>query len=530
MSKSNYKITRNEYSTKPKTLLNYRIAGRPVFDKRDMRVEKVDSNTFIVTGEIPREAVTAQGVEYEIEATDKHNVSSSIPSNGVYAVRVRVPAGVSHTLPGGEEKSSYHLFSVPLDLENKSASAAFRELGAYDILKWRFHELTTDTTRGTYSYLEYPNTDSLRPGKAFWLITRKSSLINTGTGTTVQTAERYPIALQRGWNFIGDPFNFEAIVKDTATSAAALSFYAYAFGKGWSDAQSANEVVLQPFSGYAVYAPTTRTLFIDPHRFGEGEPLPKPEQDKAEKLWAIRILASCREAHDRNNLAAIARGALPANDAADHPEPPVIGEYVSVYFPHREWNTLAKTYCIDARPEPSEGEVWDFEVKTNIRDKVNLSFEGIASVPSEFEVWLVDETLQITQNLREGPTYSVAGSKHPKALKLVVGKREFIAEQLAEINLVPATFELSQNFPNPFNPVTTIRYGLPQAERVSLKIYNLLGEEVAALVNDEHKAAGYHVAIWDGRGKNGNVAASGVYVYRIRAGSFVRMRKLALIK
>jgi len=113
---------------------------------------------------------------------------------------------------------------------------------------------------------------------------------------------------------------------------------------------------------------------------------------------------------------------------------------------------------------------------------------------------------------------------------LVVGKREFIAQQFAEINLVPAMYELSQNFPNPFNPVTTIRYGLPQAERVSLKIYNLLGEEVATLVNDEHKAPGYHVAIWDGRGKNGNVAASGVYVYRMRAGNFSIAKKLVLAK
>ncbi len=517
-------------STKPATLLNYRIAGRPIFEKRAMQIEKIADTTFSVTGEIPREAVTSQGVEYKIEATDIHAVPASNPSKGFYSVRVRVAAGVSHTLAGGEGEESYHLFSVPLDLDNKSPNAVFRELGAYDVLKWRFYELATDTVSGTYSYREYPNTDSLRPGKAYWLITRKSSVINTGAGTTIRTSERYPIALQRGWNFVGNPFNFEAIAEDTAVNDSALSFYAYAFGKDWSDPQPDSAIVLQPFSGYAVYAPTLRTLFINPHRFGGGTLLAKQELNEAERLWSIRIVAQCQRAQDRNNVAVIAKQASQAWDGGDHPEPPVIGEYISVYFPHREWNTLAKTYCIDARPEPSEGEVWDFEVKTNIRDKVNLSFEGIAGVPSEFEVWFVDEALQITQNLREQGQYAVAGTEHPKALKLVVGKREFISQQLAEINLVPATYELSQNFPNPFNPVTTIRYGLPQAERVSLKIYNLLGEEVVTLVNDEQKAAGYHVAIWEGKDKRGVYVVSGLYAYLMRAGRFVMAKKLVLIK
>jgi hypothetical protein len=218
-------------------------------------------------------------------------------------------------------------------------------------------------------------------------------------------------------------------------------------------------------------------------------------------------------------------------DEMDQPEPPVIGEYVSVYFPHRNWEALAKFYCVDARPESKNGEIWELEIKTNIRDKITLSFSGLASVPEEFEVWLIDEAVPLAQNLREIDDYSIAGlgPGHPKRLKLVAGKNNFIALNLAGLPLMPKSYELSQNFPNPFNPATTIRFGLPKTERVTLKVYTLLGEELVTLV-DEQKAAGYHVAIWDGRNQAGNVVVSGVYIYRLRAGNVVVTKKMALVR
>jgi len=112
----------------------------------------------------------------------------------------------------------------------------------------------------------------------------------------------------------------------------------------------------------------------------------------------------------------------------------------------------------------------------------------------------------------------------------VVGDQDFIAGKLSEIKIIPASYELSQNFPNPFNPATTIRYGLPKAERVTLKVFNLLGEEVVTLIADESKEAGYHTAIWNGRNQTGQSVASGVYIYRLRAGRLVMTKKMALVQ
>lgn len=89
---------------------------------------------------------------------------------------------------------------------------------------------------------------------------------------------------------------------------------------------------------------------------------------------------------------------------------------------------------------------------------------------------------------------------------------------------IPATFSLSQNYPNPFNPTTTIRYSISKASVVSLRIYNILGQEVATLVN-WHQTAGNYTATFDA-----SRFASGVYLYRLNAGSFNQVRKMLLLK
>ncbi|MBC7186784.1 MAG: Ig-like domain-containing protein [Calditrichaeota bacterium] len=94
---------------------------------------------------------------------------------------------------------------------------------------------------------------------------------------------------------------------------------------------------------------------------------------------------------------------------------------------------------------------------------------------------------------------------------------------------VPAKYALSQNYPNPFNPVTTIRYELPAAGRVTVKVYNIYGQLVRTLV-DEQVAAGYHTLLWDGRDEYGQAVSSGVYYYRMVSGTFVETRKMALLR
>ncbi len=93
-----------------------------------------------------------------------------------------------------------------------------------------------------------------------------------------------------------------------------------------------------------------------------------------------------------------------------------------------------------------------------------------------------------------------------------------------ENNNIPATYALSQNYPNPFNPSTIINYSIPKAQMVTLKVYNILGQEVATLVNQEQTAGNYNVTF------DASKLTSGVYFYSIKTGNFTSVKKMMLLK
>ena len=90
--------------------------------------------------------------------------------------------------------------------------------------------------------------------------------------------------------------------------------------------------------------------------------------------------------------------------------------------------------------------------------------------------------------------------------------------------VIPKVLSLKQNYPNPFNSITTLEYSLPNSGNISLIIYNLLGEEVARLV-DRQMPSGDHTANW-----NASNLPSGIYFFRLQASDFVQTRKMLLLK
>ena len=118
-----------------------------------------------------------------------------------------------------------------------------------------------------------------------------------------------------------------------------------------------------------------------------------------------------------------------------------------------------------------------------------------------------------------------------------VGKYGFIASyknsytkvEEDHIRSIPTNFSLYQNYPNPFNPTTEIRFTIPALTHVSLKIFNLMGQEIATLM-DAQKTAGTHAISWDGKNRDGHAVSSGVYIYRLKTDNFNKAMKMLLIR
>ena len=91
-------------------------------------------------------------------------------------------------------------------------------------------------------------------------------------------------------------------------------------------------------------------------------------------------------------------------------------------------------------------------------------------------------------------------------------------------DVIPTEFELAQNYPNPFNPTTKIRYSVPQASNVMVKVFDVLGNEIETLLNEEKQTGTYEIT-WYTEG-----LPSGVYFYRLQAGNFIQTKKMVLLK
>ncbi len=101
--------------------------------------------------------------------------------------------------------------------------------------------------------------------------------------------------------------------------------------------------------------------------------------------------------------------------------------------------------------------------------------------------------------------------------------------ELTDIELLPTVFTLNAAYPNPFNPTTTIHYGIPDTREVTIMIYDLMGRRVTTLFQNEQQAGWYEIT-WNGLLNNGSLAPAGMYIYRIIAADDIKTNKISLIK
>jgi hypothetical protein len=127
-------------------------------------------------------------------------------------------------------------------------------------------------------------------------------------------------------------------------------------------------------------------------------------------------------------------------------------------------------------------------------------------------VVLINEQNTAPFDLRRSAEYSFQIVADTMRFRLVVGTKEYVQRRKAAF--VPLEFDVSQNFPNPFNAYTMMKYQLPRPVRVQIDIFSVLGQRVKTLASGLHEA-GFYTVVWDGTDDTRNAVASGVYFFRI---------------
>ena len=162
-------------------------------------------------------------------------------------------------------------------------------------------------------------------------------------------------------------------------------------------------------------------------------------------------------------------------------------------------------------------------------------------VSGDFDIWTIDNkgNFALLSGLADNGDYDPSYSKNGKNVAYagftnsVVLASQNAVENGLELSAItstnPTEFTLEQNYPNPFNPTTVIRFTLPEAASVTLRVYNMSGQLVRTLVSGSLDA-GQQSIQWDGNDSNNNKVASGMYLYQITAGSFMQSRKMILMK
>jgi hypothetical protein len=168
--------------------------------------------------------------------------------------------------------------------------------------------------------------------------------------------------------------------------------------------------------------------------------------------------------------------------------------------------------------------VWDI-----FADEPFRGFKLMRRAGLEPERAIHGDDLLATQRRRFVDDTVAPGVAYDYALVVVLGDGTEQRSIPASVRTPEVALQLFQNHPNPFNPITAIRFSLPKSARVQLTVYDLLGRPVVTLVN-EVRPDGIGEVVWDGRSAGGNPVASGVYFYRLRTGKNVLTRKLVLLK
>ncbi len=504
---------------------NYRSGGRVPYTSVPMVAGTGDTLQY----NCPASLFNLRGLEYYFQIYRGASIASVGTPTAPYTFRVQLTNDECRSFNMGPR--IYAIVGVPVSVSggNTIADVFVDDLGGFNTDVWRLARWNATTE----SYQEYASAPAVVPGRGYWVITR--DLTDFGAaGVSVVPNETYSgnrylsIPLQAGWNQIANPFAFpvtllEAVINDNGTMTTDFTGCIEDVGYYYNGSNYFTQTTFDTWDGVFLFAEKAGVeLWIRYHEQGTAGKVVADELQwtKEAPAWQMELTLTSGDFGDVANYVGVCADANVGFDVNDYREPPMAPEGVMLAYKLPDGSKgLHRT---DYRPQFTDGATWDVVFSEGSNRVVTA--RGVESVPEGMEAWLI-LTNAGTIRLEEGKEVRLPDDV--MSAQLVIGNDGYVAGEVS--SALPDKFSLNQNFPNPFNPSTTLRFALPKACHAELVVYNTLGQKVATIV-DRQMEAGHHLVVWDGRDGGGQQVASGVYFYRLNAGEFSQTKKMMLLK
>jgi hypothetical protein len=345
----------------------------------------------------------------------------------------------------------------------------------------------------------------LTVGRAFWLVKKGPWSVSTEVpAAPLDSSQQVEIPLHVGWNLITNPF-ISPIAWSKIQTIDTISEPIYSYNGTFTTSTD-----FQPYVGYYFFNATSLlALKISYSSLFSSSSL---TDNVAPISWRVNIALSSDGLVDSTTWFGVSSRASAELDPLDCRKPRAIAPVPIAYFDRPNWDANYSFFATDFRPEFEGANSWEFEVRSTERKPSLLAFSGLWRIPSRFQVYLLDEAKASSVNLRIDSLYSFVPATDISRFSVLVGKEDALQERLSSI--LPREFSLYNNYPNPFNPSTTICVDVPCVGDIKLKVFDLLGREVKTLYSGI-LSAGRHSFGWDGRDEEGKILSTGVYFYRL---------------
>ncbi len=562
-------ITARDTTNIASVKLIYRQVGKTVYDTLTLTAGAGTATQRDYTGTLPAGALTNRGFEYFFRTSDGFITSNSI-SPTFPIPYLWLQTSISQNAPATLNRS-YQLVSFPFGFTSPAnGSASIQIADDFSLsdpnvarLFWwdpvKADTITTDSSNMN-GYREFGSSGfpNFVPGRSMYLATVGSKTYDgTGISTFANVGFWHPtpfgdsvfllyyrsLPLDSGWNMIATPFAFTIHMDSVDVSVPAVDGQLHErtdtirtnrIGLGGANLRERtasgyvvpNPPLLKPWRGYFLKNNIKQQVYLYFPKEDDNFPATAPPAPKAIAAgldWKIDISARSSEWETPPITLGTSKAALREYDQLDWELPPPMPGDLRVVFQRGKDFGQAGDYLTDIRPTLTESETWSFTVQPGESRAIEFSFDGLADIPEGYDVILTDVEGRAKQNLRTEAVYRfIAGEDRHFGLTVT-------PKTTGPAVLMPTKYELYQNLPNPFNPQTLIKYDLPEAANVRLDVFNILGQKVTTLVN-RYEAAGPKSALWDGTDAKGAKVSSGIYFYKLSAGSYVATKKMMLVK